>query len=85
MHQCRKFKFWRRWLESAGQADSALVGRAPTYLIYNLLYESIYQTLFYVKSSCNVQGARLGLTPLYYYRGGQSESRTLYVCNILAL
>ena len=30
-----------------------------------------------------IQGARLGLTPLYYNRGGQSESRTLYNKNIL--
>ena len=41
MRQCRKFKFWRRWLESAGQADSALVESAPTYLIYKSLYHVI--------------------------------------------
>ena len=43
MHQCKRLKFWCRWLVSAGQ-DSlageifALVGRARTYLISNSLY-----------------------------------------------
>ena len=33
MHQCKKFKFWRRWLVSAGQADRCTRGSARTYSI----------------------------------------------------
>ena len=40
-HQCKKFKFWRRWLLSAGQADRCTHGRARTYLISMSLYQKM--------------------------------------------
>ena len=38
-HQCKEFKFWRRWLVSAGQADRCTRGSARTYLSSKSLYQ----------------------------------------------
>ena len=52
--ECKKFKFWRHWLVSAGQADGCTRGRARTYLLISMSLYNFSIWISFLKNDLKV-------------------------------